>query len=95
MNGLLDPRRAVMTGMTRDGAFLIEDGQITRPVGNLRFTESVAAASFRLDGLTRDLRLSPSVHSAWFGGNNTIACPAARFRQFTFTSGSQTATPTG
>lgn len=92
VNGLLEPRRAVMTGMTRDGAFLVEDGQITRPVGNLRFTESIAEASFRLDGLTRDLRLTPSMQSAWFGGSNTIACPAARFRGFTFTSGSQ---PTG
>lgn len=89
VNGLLEPRRAVMTGMSRDGAFLIENGQITRPVGNLRFTESIAEASFRVDGLTRTPVLSHSLHSAWFGGNNTIACPAVRFRQFTFTSGSQ------
>lgn len=95
VNGLLEPRRAVMTGMSRDGAFLIEDGRITRPVGNLRFTESLAEASFRVDGLTRTPVLSRSMHSAWFGGNNTIACPAVRFRQFTFTSGSQPAVDLG
>jgi PmbA protein len=93
VNGLLEPRRAVMTGMTKDGAFLIEKGKISRPVGNLRFTESIAEASFRMDGngdsLTRGLRLLHSQTSAWGGGLNTIACPAVRFRQFTFSSGSQ------
>jgi predicted Zn-dependent protease len=91
VNGLLEPRRVVMTGMTRDGAFLIEKGQITRPVGNLRFTESIAEASFRMDGdgRTRGQRLLHSPTSAWVGGLSTIACPAVRFRQFTFSSGSQ------
>lgn len=35
-----DPVRALFTGMTRDGTFLIEDGKLTRPVKNLRFTQS-------------------------------------------------------
>ena len=30
VNGMLDPRRAVMTGLTRDGTFLIENGRMTR-----------------------------------------------------------------
>ena len=33
-----------MTGMTRDGTFLIENGQITRPIKDLRFTQSYVEA---------------------------------------------------
>ena len=41
---LLDPRRLVVTGLTRNGVFLIEDGIITRPVKNVRFTQSYSEA---------------------------------------------------
>jgi predicted Zn-dependent protease len=41
---LLDPRRLVVTGLTRNGVFLIEDGIVVRPVRNLRFTQSYAEA---------------------------------------------------
>jgi predicted Zn-dependent protease len=34
------PKLAIVTGMTRDGLFLIEDGRVGRPVRNLRFTQS-------------------------------------------------------
>jgi predicted Zn-dependent protease len=37
-------RGCVMTGMTRDGTFLIENGELTRPVKNLRFTQSYVEA---------------------------------------------------
>jgi len=39
-----DPMRVVLTGMTRDGTFLIEDGEITSPLRNLRFTQSALDA---------------------------------------------------
>jgi len=38
---LIDPMQVSLTGMTRDGTFLVENGRITKPVKNLRFTESV------------------------------------------------------
>jgi len=38
------PLTVTITGMTRDGTFLIEDGRITRPVRNLRFTQSYLEA---------------------------------------------------
>jgi predicted Zn-dependent protease len=41
---LLDPRRMVVTGLTRNGVFLIEDGVVTRPVRNVRFTQSYSEA---------------------------------------------------
>ena len=39
-----DPMKVVLTGMTRDGTFLIENGALTTPVRNHRFTQDVLAA---------------------------------------------------
>ncbi|MDP9794782.1 putative Zn-dependent protease [Catenuloplanes nepalensis] len=41
---VLDPKTLVMTGLTRNGLWLIENGQVTRPVQNLRFTQSYPLA---------------------------------------------------
>jgi predicted Zn-dependent protease len=41
---VLDPKTLVMTGLTRNGLWLIEDGRVTRPVQNLRFTQSYPRA---------------------------------------------------
>ncbi|HSL25066.1 MAG TPA: TldD/PmbA family protein, partial [Acidimicrobiia bacterium] len=41
---VLDPRSVVVTGLTRNGLWLIEDGQVTDAVQNLRFTQSYPAA---------------------------------------------------
>ena len=40
---LVDPRTIVLTGLTRDGLWWIEKGQIRYPVRNLRFNQSVLA----------------------------------------------------
>jgi len=41
---VLDPRTLVMTGLTRNGVWLIENGEVTRPVQNFRFTQSYPQA---------------------------------------------------
>jgi len=41
---VLDPRTLVVTGLTRNGVWLVEDGQVVRPVSNLRFTQSYVDA---------------------------------------------------
>ena len=41
---ILDPKTQVVTGLTRNGLFLIEGGEVTTPVKNLRFTQSFVAA---------------------------------------------------
>ncbi len=41
---IVHPREVVITGLTRAGTFLIENGEITRPVRNLRFTQSYVDA---------------------------------------------------
>jgi PmbA protein len=40
----LEPTKAILTGLTRDGTFLIENGEISKPIMNLRFTDSMLSA---------------------------------------------------
>jgi len=40
----VEPSKAILTGLTRDGTFLIEDGEITKPIHNLRYTDSMLSA---------------------------------------------------
>jgi predicted Zn-dependent protease len=54
---ILDPMKTVLTGMTRDGTFLVEDGRIVCPVRNLRYTENVLEALGRIEGMSRRLTL--------------------------------------
>lgn len=46
-----DPMKLVLTGMTRDGTFLIENGALSRPVKNLRFTQNLLDALSHLGGV--------------------------------------------
>ena len=46
-----------MTGMTRDGVFLIEDGEVAGPVRDLRFTESYLEALTRVDAIAAETKL--------------------------------------
>jgi predicted Zn-dependent protease len=81
VNGMLDPRRALMTGLTRDGAFRIEDGRLTGAVHNLRFTEPILEAFGRVDGIAAELEAVPG---RWLD-DEVHLCPALRIRAFTFT----------
>lgn len=72
------PRDAIITGMTRDGTFLIEDGEVTTPVHNLRFTQSYVEALEGVEAVGREARLlwtDPGILSA----------PALKLGEFTFT----------
>ena len=82
----LDPQTLLLTGLTRDGLFLIEKGRVTRPVKNMRWNESPVFALNNLDAMTAPERV---VSGEGIGGAGfSIVCPAARIREFTFTSGS-------
>lgn len=48
------PLRTVITGMTREGTFLIEDGRIGAPVRDLRFTQGIVAALADVRGISRE-----------------------------------------
>jgi len=47
-----DPVPVTLTGMTRDGTFMIEDGKLTSPLKNLRFTQSAVEALKGCEGVT-------------------------------------------
>jgi PmbA protein len=72
---ILDPMKTVLTGMTRDGTFLVENGDVIGPVKNLRYTENVLEALGRIDGLSRRLTLV----------KGPCVVPALRIREVQFT----------
>jgi predicted Zn-dependent protease len=86
VSGYLDPRHATMTGMTRDGTFVIEDGRLGAAVPNLRWTESLLEAFGRLGGVGSDLHCVPS---RWTSSIGSILCPALLVRGFRFTGRSR------
>jgi predicted Zn-dependent protease len=76
---IVHPREAVITGMTRDGTFLIENGEVTTPVQNLRFTQSYVKALNGVEAVGRDTRciwIDPGICSG----------PALKLAAFRFTS---------
>jgi predicted Zn-dependent protease len=82
----LDPQTILYTGLTRDGLFLIEKGKVTRAVKNMRWNESPIVAFNNLDTMTPAERV---VSGEGIGGAGlSIVCPAARIREFTFSSSS-------
>jgi predicted Zn-dependent protease len=82
----LDPQTILLTGLTRDGLFLIEKGKVTRPVKNMRWNESPIVALNNVDAMTPAERV---VSGEGIGGAGlSLVCPAARIREFTFSSSS-------
>jgi PmbA protein len=53
------PKKAILTGMTKDGTFLIEDGRLSRPLLNFRFTQSIPEAFSDVRGASRETKLLP------------------------------------
>ena len=51
---VVHPKETSITGMTRDGTFLVADGRITSGVRNLRFTQSILGALEHIDGLSTE-----------------------------------------
>ncbi len=83
---VVEPMKAVITGMTRDGTFLIEGGEITRPVKNLRFTESVLKALSQVKALSRDRKVCSqgTVYSRRFVTGTVV--PAVKIDGFNYLS---------
>jgi PmbA protein len=81
---VVEPMKAVITGMTRDGTFLIEGGEIKAPIKNMRFTESILRALSRVTAISRDRRTCSegTVYSRRFM-TGTVA-PAIKVDGFNF-----------
>jgi predicted Zn-dependent protease len=54
---IVHPKQSLLTGMTRDGTFLIENGEIAGPIHNLRFTQSVLEALHNVQDISRETLL--------------------------------------
>jgi len=68
-------RETILTGMTRDGTFLIEKGKRTKPLKNLRFTQSVLGALSKVEMIGKECALAEYAY-----------VPALKVGQFSFTS---------
>jgi predicted Zn-dependent protease len=77
---LVHAMTSTITGMTRDGTFLVEDGRIVGGVRNLRFTQSILDALSAVEAVGADTEVSTDT----FEG--TCATPAMRISRFHFTS---------
>ncbi len=78
---LLDPRTLLITGLTRDGNFLIENGRIVGPARNLRFNESLIAMLGNIEAIGPTER----IHGGDLGGG-PIAAPPLLVKALTFCS---------
>ncbi len=79
------PKEALVTAVTRDGTFLIEDGRIAAPLRDLRLTESLLSMFSGVQALTSRQQLTSDGE---FYGRRFAAgtvCPALRVRAARFT----------
>jgi predicted Zn-dependent protease len=79
------PKETLVTAVTRDGTFLIEDGRISRPLADLRMTDSVLAMLSRVQALTAGQRLASD--GEFYGRRfaSGAVCPAMRVEAMRFT----------
>jgi PmbA protein len=77
---LVHPRDCVVTGMTRDGVFMVENGEIAYPVKNLRFTKSYVNALADVEAIGRETRLLKSEYGIY-----AKHVPAIKLNSFNFT----------
>jgi PmbA protein len=76
------PLKVIVTGMTRDGTFLIEKGKITAPIKNLRFTQSYLEALNQVEMIGRET----SLHKAIVGVSRV---PALKVRSWNFSGATE------
>jgi predicted Zn-dependent protease len=79
----VDPESLLLTGLTRDGVFWIENGKIVRPVKNFRWNDSPVAMLKNIVAMSKSERVA-----ARDGGGGAAVVPALKVKQFAFTSAS-------
>lgn len=70
----VDPQTLLLTGLTRDGTFYIENGEIKFPIKNFRFNESPVIMLNNVEALGKPVR------------SGDLLIPPMKIRDFTFTS---------
>jgi predicted Zn-dependent protease len=76
----VDPQSVLLTGLTRDGTFYIENGKIKHPVKNFRFNESPVTMLNNVEELGKPQIIGSE------GNGLTMVIPAMKIRDFNFTS---------
>ncbi|MEU5115368.1 metallopeptidase TldD-related protein [Streptomyces longwoodensis] len=79
----VDPATLLLTGLTRDGVYLVEDGEVTGEVNNFRFNESPVGLLGRATEAGRTEKTLPREWSDWF---TRAAMPALRVPDFNMSS---------
>jgi predicted Zn-dependent protease len=82
----VDPQTLLLTGLTRDGVYLVEDGEVVGAVNNFRFNESPVAMLGRLLEVGASVPTLPREWSDYF---NRAAMPPVRVEGFNMSSVSQ------
>jgi predicted Zn-dependent protease len=82
---MVRPKETLMTGVTRDGTFLIEDGEVTKPVVDMRFTDSGLGLLERTQALSSNPLLTSD--GEFYGRRfaSGVVCPALRVGSMRFT----------
>ncbi|NEE04027.1 metallopeptidase TldD-related protein [Phytoactinopolyspora halotolerans] len=82
----VDPQTLLLTGLTRDGVYLVENGEVTGAVNNFRFNESPVAL---LDRFSHAGATVPTFSREWGDYFPRTAMPALRVPDFNMSSVSQ------
>jgi len=83
INGYLDTRNALLTGMTRDGTFWVENGKIQHGVKNLRFADSMLRVLSNVAAISKETRPV----SVGYDNLGAYVCPSILVKGFRFNSG--------
>ncbi|MCL2527125.1 MAG: TldD/PmbA family protein [Defluviitaleaceae bacterium] len=75
----VNPKTLQLTGLTRNGTFLIENGKLTKPIATVRFTESLLDAFSKITAISKERKLIAGYRGA-------ALVPGARIEGFHFTS---------
>lgn len=82
----VDPQQALVTGLTRDGSFYIENGKIAYPIKNFRFNESLVRILGEVEALGTPQRVLSSEGINYGDGSTAMMLPALKVKSFRFTS---------
>jgi predicted Zn-dependent protease len=82
----VDPQTLLLTGLTRDGVYLVENGEVTGAVNNFRFNESPVAM---LGRITQAGATEPTLPREWNDYFTRSAMPPVRVEGFNMSSVSQ------
>lgn len=86
----INVKETSLTGLTRDGTFLIEDGKITKVVNNLRFTEKISSILENIVEIENSSVVTPTSSNYGAFGISSNKMPHVKVSKFQITSSTKT-----